>query len=342
MATTRVEERSCATLTGFILGDCLAMPTAGMSPSQVVETYGMISGIGAPHESQPLHAGKRAGEPTFVTTLMLRYGIHLAKHGTIKPGLLVEDIVTWERKASRRLEAQSDCAPPLFTLSTMKEKRYPTRATLFPATSIAGAITIGLACARETDPERLHRMVSGMCQVLDGTATLWQSATLVANVVRAGLRGATVKDALDIAIADTAEAHADGSWSPGASVLTRTLEAIDNAENLSPSSLSTYLVSAVGVSDTVTEAIPAAFALASAYSESPFLGLCTGAQLGGASSTISALTGAIFGACHGKSAFPDDQIDLIDSAVIDQAAQLARALLPAEASAHVQRPNQAR
>ena len=67
----------------------------------------------------------------------------------------------------------------------------------------------------------------------------------------------------------------------------------------------------VGTSLATQESVPAAFAVAAAVPDDPWLACRIAASLGGDSDTIAAMTGAICGACHGAEAFPQAARDLV-------------------------------
>ncbi|HEY5988962.1 MAG TPA: ADP-ribosylglycohydrolase family protein, partial [Streptosporangiaceae bacterium] len=61
----------------------------------------------------------------------------------------------------------------------------------------------------------------------------------------------------------------------------------------------------VGTSLATQESVPAAFAVAAACPEDPWLACRVAASLGGDCDTIAAMAGAVCGACHGVGAFPE-------------------------------------
>jgi ADP-ribosylglycohydrolase len=69
----------------------------------------------------------------------------------------------------------------------------------------------------------------------------------------------------------------------------------------------------VGTSLAVQESVPAAFAVAAAVPDDPWLACRVAASLGGDCDTIAAMTGAICGACHGAQAFPREALDTVAS-----------------------------
>ncbi len=69
----------------------------------------------------------------------------------------------------------------------------------------------------------------------------------------------------------------------------------------------------VGTSLAVQESVPAAFAVAAAVPDDPWLACRVAASLGGDCDTIAAMTGAICGACHGVQAFPQEALDTVAS-----------------------------
>ena len=130
----------------------------------------------------------------------------------------------------------------------------------------------------------------------------WPARLPWRRAVSAGIEGATVPEAVRSA-ADAAAAAQRGHWAAGADVG----RGSPGRPGWSPGSAwrgHGRRVPAGGTSLATQESVPAAFAVATASPEDPWLACRMAASLGGDCDTIAAMTGAICGACHGVEAFP--------------------------------------
>lgn len=130
-------------------------------------------------------------------------------------------------------------------------------------------------------------------------------ASAVAMAVSAGIEGLDAAEILTRALTAAAEGGTRGQASGGPDVAARIAWACGLARGADdPLDIIDLLV---GTSAATQEAVPAAFAVAAVHDD-PWAACQAAAGLTGESETIAALVGAMLGARHGLSAFPDDAV----------------------------------
>jgi ADP-ribosylglycohydrolase len=122
--------------------------------------------------------------------------------------------------------------------------------------------------------------------------------------VSAGVSGATVAEATTLGVQAARLAAGRGHWVAGADVASRIAWAAGLTVGLRPDEAMDVVYRLVGTSLATQESVPAAFAVAAASPDDPWLACRMAASLGGDTDTIAAITGAVCGACHGVEAFP--------------------------------------
>jgi ADP-ribosylglycohydrolase len=129
-------------------------------------------------------------------------------------------------------------------------------------------------------------------------------AAAVAGAVSAGVEGLTFDVMIDTACDAAVRGSRRGHWIAGADVAVRIRWAIDLVHGLDAEGVVDLLPVLVGTSLATWESVPAAFAVASAFRDEPWLACRVAASLGGDSDTIAAMTGAIVGSRCGLNVFP--------------------------------------
>lgn len=288
-----VRDRSRGAFEGFVLGDCLGSLTDGMSAEEVVSTYGMIS-----EQLVVERVGDSSKHPPLLRSNKLNsLGSHLSAHGGINTASLVQEALERDKEHVAVGESGflTDYSRILIESGT-KRPEHSTTAMQSSAEAAVIAVAIGVAFSRPSQDRTLRAAITELNKLTGGTTQNWTGIALVVQTIRGAVNGFSVRDAIEEAIADVAQMEPLGRYMPGANVVARTLEGLDGAENLRPMELSSYLTRTVGLSAAMNEAVPAAFVLADYYRNEPLRGICTAAQLGGASGIIASLTGAILGA----------------------------------------------
>ena len=305
--------RAYGALAGLALGDALGMPTQAMSPEQIREVYGTITGLVDADASQPYAPGMPAGSVTddteqalLVASLLVRGRGSSSGRVALDAGEFAHALLAWEDSMIER--GSLDLLGP-----STKAALERVRAGEDPLT-VGGAGTTNGAAMRVTpigismstaDPEAFADAVWSSCQGTHATRQGFQSAALVAAAVSMGIDAArsTTPDLRSLlwkAVTYVDSLPERGAWTPDPDVVAATRRAMQLVANPASSSLE-CLVEQVGTSVASAQAIPMAFALL-ARDPSP-RALLDAANIGGDTDTIGAIAGAILGAALGFEVF---------------------------------------
>ena len=143
------------------------------------------------------------------------------------------------------------------------------------------------------------------------TGVALAGAAAVAAAVSAGDDGATVREAIGLAVTAARRAARRGHWVAAADVAARitwatglTAELAGRPGGPDASVVIDAVHALVGTSLAAQESVPAAFAVLAASPDDPWLACRIAASAGGDCDTIAAMAGAIGGACHGRGRLP--------------------------------------
>ena len=303
----RLRSRALGALYGLAIGDALGMPTESRSRPDIVARYGDLLGIFEPGPpDHPLAAGLPAGTITDDTEQAVLLAFLIVEcHGEIDPAELVNRLLAWEDSMRARgslslLGPSTKRALSAISAGASIEDAGRSGTTNGAAMRIT---PVGVATP-SSDPGLLVDRVVAASRVTHNTGIALAGAAAVAAAVSAGMDGATVPDAVRFAAAAAASAAQRGHWAAGADVASRITWAAGLAAGLGLAEAMDVVYRLVGTSLATQESVPAAFAVAAASPDDPWLACRIAASLGGDCDTIAAMTGAICGACHGVEAFP--------------------------------------
>ena len=144
-------------------------------------------------------------------------------------------------------------------------------------------------------------------------------AAAVAAAVSAGIGGASLEEALRLAIVAARLGARRGFYYAGADVATRIAWALDLVKGRTTEDALDLIYRLVGTGVATQEAVPAAIAICSIASDDPWLVCRLAASLGGDCDTVAAIAGAIAGACHGSEGFPRHAVEALHAANPDLA-----------------------
>lgn len=285
--------RAYGALAGVAVGDAVALPVRGMSPTQIERHYKTRWILIDADTSHPTIPGAPAGTLTEVTREVLAAASHLLDDApsTNEAGAKDQDLLA------------GSC--------------YPLR-----------AIPVGIANST-ADPQAFAEAVWQACGNENLTRQEFQAAALVAAAISLGIdhkalwvRG--MRDVLDEAITYVSALPARGTSAPGPDVLAAARTAIDIVTNYRSDALE-RLRDQIGTSADPTQSVPAAFGLVAHYSDgfSAFLSV----SLGGESSIISAIAGSIVGAAWGVTHFSSHNLTTIEKVSRPALAPLAERLV---------------
>jgi ADP-ribosylglycohydrolase len=164
-------------------------------------------------------------------------------------------------------------------------------------------------------------------RVTHNTGVALAGAAAVAAAVSAGVAGATVPEAVGAAVTAAGRAAGLGCWVAGADVAARITWATALTAGRPAGEVLDAVDTLVGTSLATQESVPAAFAMLAAAPDDPWLAVRMAASAGGDTDTIAAITGAVGGACHGVSAFPEQARATVSSVNGLELDQVAAALL---------------
>jgi ADP-ribosylglycohydrolase len=310
------EVRAVGALYGLAIGDALGMPTQSLSRAEIVARYGgLVATFRAGAPGHPLAAGLPAGTVTDDTEQAVLLGWLVAEGGgQIDARELAGGLLAWEE--SMRARGSLDLLGPSSrrALDALAAGTGADDAGRYGVTNGAAmrVTPVGVATPSD-DPRLLEDRVVAASRVTHNTGIALAGAAAVAAAVSAGIDGIPLPGAIQLAVAAAASAARRGHWVAGADVATRIAWATDLAAGLDPDQVIDMVYRLVGTSLATQESVPAAFAVAAAAPDDPWLACRIAASLGGDCDTIAAMTGAICGARHGVQAFPQAARDTVAS-----------------------------
>ncbi len=315
MSPTRsAASRAHGALLGLAIGDALGMPTQYQPRALIAERYGILSWFQPGPEDNFISHGMAAGRVTDDTDQAVLLGEMLVEGGgRIDPARFAQALLAWE---ARMIAAGSlDLLGP----STRHALKLVAEGTSTDLTGRSGA-TNGAAMrvapvgiAFPTAP--LGALVDAVFQtghVTHNTTIAMAGAAAVAAAVSAGIEGATLPEALALAVEAARLGGQRGFYFAGGDVAARTLWALDLVRGRSEEDALDLIYRLVGTGVATNEAVPAAIAICAVAPEDPWRVCCLAASLGGDCDTV--IAGAIMGACHGAERFPADAVAALHAA----------------------------
>jgi ADP-ribosylglycohydrolase len=300
------QERARGALYGLAIGDALGMPTQSLSRAEIVARYGpLVATFWPGPPGHPLASGLPAGTVTDDTEQALLLGRLIAEGGgDVAAGELAGQLLAWEE--SMRARGSLDLLGPSSSraLAALAAGADVDQAGRYGVTNGAAMRVTPVGVATRSDDPCLVDRVVAVSRVTHNTGVALAGAAAVAAAVSAGIDGMPLPEAIALAISAAANAAGRGHWVAGADVGARIAWAVGLVAGLGQDQLIDTLYRLVGTSLATQESVPAAFAVAAAVPDDPWLACRIAASLGGDCDTIAAMTGAICGACHGAGAFP--------------------------------------
>jgi ADP-ribosylglycohydrolase len=306
-------DRASAALYGLAIGDALGMPTQMMSREAVHASFGRIRSFEAAEPDHPLAAGMAAGSVTDDTEQALLLGHHLvARAGHVDSAVFARELVDWED--SMRARGSLDLLGPSTkaAVAAVLDGTPVSEAGRFGTTNGAAmrVTPVGIVMP-STDLVALVDRVVEASSVSHDTGVAIAGAAAVAAAVSASIDGAGLLGAFEAAIEAAKIGSRRGHWVAAADVSRRIEWAISLAERSDPARAEQGIYELVGTSLATQESVPAAFGILAIYPDDPWAACCAAASLGGDSDTIAAMAGAVAGAAHGRSGFPESAVDVV-------------------------------
>jgi ADP-ribosylglycohydrolase len=328
-------DRTLAALTGLAIGDALGMPTQGLPRELIKARYGTLADFHPGPPDQPIAPNMPAGSVTDDTEQALLVGrLLVAGNGRIDPNQLAADLLAWEQDMARRgsldlLGPSTKAAVAAVAAGVPIEEAGRNGSTNGAAMRIT---PVGIACPATDLPLLVERVVEASW-VTHNTDVALAGAAAVAAAVSAGLAGANVADATEIAVRAAELAATKGNWVAAGDVGGRILLAGELVAGRSAEDAADRIYRLVGTSVATQESVPAAFGVLAVFPHDPWQAVLLAASLGGDCDTIAAIAGAIAGACHGSSGFPGSAAKIVAEVNDLPLAELATDLLAIRAAA---------
>ena len=312
-------DRAAGALYGLAVGDALGMPTQLMTRAQVVARFGDRLEWFQPADAEhPVAAGLAAGTITDDTEqAVLLAELWIDGRGRLDPAEWARALQAWEDDMVRRGSADLLGPSTRRALRAVQAGVSPQEAGATGDTNGAAmrVAPVGVAMPVEDhgDLDALVAAVVEVSRVTHGTDVALAGACSVAAAVSAGVSGAGVTDACDLATTACARAGALGRPTgapPLESLIRRARELVLAGP---PEGAAEVVDEQVGTGLATVESVPAAFAVLAVHAHDPWAACRTAASLGGDSDTIAAIVGAVAGACHGASSLPAAARELVTS-----------------------------
>lgn len=331
-STTERADRALGALLGLAVGDALGMPTQLLPRETVVDRYGPVLARFEPAPADhPLAAGLRAGTVTDDTEQAVLLGRLLVDSaGRVDPAELARRLLAWEDGV--RARGSLDLLGPSTrrALADLAAGADPADAGRFGDTNGAAMRIAPVGVATPVSAGRLPSLVDAVVAasaLTHNTSVALAGASAVAAAVSAGVDGADVPTAVDVAVRAAAEGARRGRWVAAADVGARVRWAVDTVAGRTDDQALELVHRLVGTSLATQESVPAAFALLSLHPGDPWHTCLLAASVGGDCDTIAAIAGAVAGACAGAAAFPADAARTVSEVNALDLTGLARDLL---------------
>jgi ADP-ribosylglycohydrolase len=306
-------DRALAAFEGLALGDALGMPTQSMSREQIAADYGRFTGFVDAGPHQRIATGMPAGSITDDTEqAVLLAHLLIDGGGRVDVELFAERLLDWERameaKGSLDLLGPSTKA----ALQRLGDGVPASEAGRFGTTNGAAMriVPVGIAVSIESLPAFVDA-VAHTSEITHNTTLGIAGASAVGAAVSAGVAGATLAEALEIAIAAAELGGTRGHWVAGGDIAARLRWGIPYLTAVAQDARADAVSEVIGTSVASQESVIAALTLA-AVADDPWQTLCLAASLGGDTDTIAAMAGAVLGATHGTAAWPAAERDALE------------------------------
>jgi ADP-ribosylglycohydrolase len=304
------ESRAHGALLGLAMGDALGMPTQYQPRALIAARYGILDWFQPGPDDNFISRGMAAGRVTDDTDQAVLLGEMLVEGGgRIDPERFAQALLAWE---ARMIAAGSlDLLGPSTrqALKLVAEGASTDLTGRFGATNGAAMRVAPVGIAFPTAP--LSDLVDAVFQtghVTHNTTIAIAGASAVAAAVSAGIEGATLHEALALAVEAARLGAERGFYFAGGEVAARTEWALGLVRGRSEEDALDLIYRLVGTGVATNEAVPAALAICAVAPEDPWRACCLAASLGGDCDTVAAIAGAIMGACHGAERFPADAV----------------------------------
>ncbi len=311
--TASAQSRARGALLGLAIGDALGMPTQYMPRERVAERYGVLSDFQPGPEDNPISRGMAAGRVTDDTDQAMILGRLLVEgQGRVDPNVFAKELLAWEERMIAAGSADL-LGPSTRKALTLAAEGVPTDLTGRTGATNGAAMRVapvGIAFSHDPIGDLIDAVVQ-TGHVTHNTTIGIAGAAAVAAAVSAGVGGASLDEALRLAIEAARLGARRGFYFAGADVATRIAWAMDLVRGRAVGDALDLIYRLVGTGVATQEAVPAAMAICVIAPNDPWLACRLAASLGGDCDTVAAIAGSIAGACHGAERFPSHVVEAL-------------------------------
>ena len=309
-------DKALGALLGGALGDALGMPTQTFSRTEISRVYGQITDFVAPCDGHPVSHGLHAAaitDDTEQTLLLARHIVTCADEFDERGWAQL--LIQWESDVRKRglldlLGPSTKRALEALLSGTPASKTGLKGDTNGAAMRIA---PVGIA----TPVEPLSTFVDHVestCRITHNTSVAIATASAVAAAVSAGVDGAGLDEASEIALAAAREGEHRAGGRGHTDIADRINAALAIGAGSTTETICAEIAGRIGTSVASTESIPAAFAIFRFAGGDAWQAGLISANVGDDTDTIGAISAGMSGAVSGASSLPDDKLSALKSA----------------------------
>ncbi len=314
-------------LAGVAIGDAMGMPTAGYTPEEIAERFGVVEDFLDAPGDHPFHGGLRRGEVTDDTELTLLVVDMILRDESPSAEGMARRLIRWARERSI-LETEVIGPSTRRALQELLRGGDPRETGRWGTTNGAAMKIAPIGLLHPGEPETVIGDVVEVCLPTHGTTVAISAASAIAGAVAGALNfQSNPSSIVEVAIrcAELGEEH--GRRIPKPSVAERIRLALSLTEGLEPPKAAKILYREIGADMKCENSIPTAIALFHSAQGEPMTAILSAVNMGGDTDTIASMVGAIAGAYRGIEAFPEEAVNLVEEVNDIKLWELAQALV---------------
>ncbi|GIH18837.1 ADP-ribosylglycohydrolase family protein [Rugosimonospora africana] len=312
----RGRDRAYGALLGLAVGDALGMPTQYLPRETIAARYGVLDGFRPAPDDNVISRGQPAARVTDDTDQAVILGrLLIDGRGRVDQVRFARELRDWHKRMVGAGSADLLGPSTLRALDQLDRGVPPEESGRWGDTNGAAMRIAPAGIAFSVRP--LDELVSRVAQagrVTHNTGIAIAGAAAVAAAVSAGIDGADLSGALDIAVRAAEIGGRLGHYVAGADVASRIAWARGLVAGRDPGEALDLIYRLVGAGVATQEAVPAALAICSLFPGDPFAVTRYAASLGGDCDTIAAIAGAVSGAVYGAGRFPATIVEQLTAA----------------------------
>jgi len=314
-------------LAGVAIGDAMGMPTAGYTPEEIAERFGVVEELLDAPVDHPIHGGLRRGEVTDDTELTLLVVDMILRDASPSAEGMARRLIRWAGER-RVLETEVIGPSTRRALQELLRGGDPRETGRWGTTNGAAMKIAPIGLLHPGEPEEVVEDVVEVCLPTHGTSVAISAASAIAGAVAEALNPHSDPDSIVEAAIRCAELGGKhGRRVPKPPVAERIRLALSLTEGLEPPRAARVLYREIGADMRCENSIPTAIALFHSAQGEPMKAILSAVNMGGDTDTIASMAGAIAGAYRGIEALPEEAVRLVEEVNDIRLGELASALV---------------